>query len=92
MIDMAVTLLPEPDSPTTATVSFGPISKLISLTTLRHSPPTRKAVLSLEMERIGLVMAQPSRLGLRISRSASPMRLMPTMSMRSARPGKKLIQ
>jgi hypothetical protein len=31
MIDMAVTLLPEPDSPTTATVSFAPMSKLTSL-------------------------------------------------------------
>jgi len=57
MIDIAVTLLPEPDSPTMATVSFGAISKLTSLTTLRHSPPTRKAVLRSEIESTGSIIA-----------------------------------
>ena len=44
MIDSAVTLLPEPDSPTMATVSRGAISKEMPLTTVVHTPSTRNAV------------------------------------------------
>ena len=44
MIESAVTLFPEPDSPTIATVSFGPIEKERSRTTGRQPPSTRKAV------------------------------------------------
>ena len=46
MIDSAVTLLPEPDSPTIATVSFAPIEKDRLRTTGHHAPSTRKAAVS----------------------------------------------
>src|SRR5215467_12536069 len=42
-IDSAVTVLPEPDSPTSATVSALPISKEICLTAWVVLPPLRKA-------------------------------------------------
>ena len=60
MIDSAVTLLPEPDSPTTASVSFGAMSKETLRTTGFHSPSTRKEVVRLRTERIGVVMSSPS--------------------------------
>ena len=44
MIDSEVTLLPDPDSPTMATVSRGATSKEILRTTDRHSSSTRKDV------------------------------------------------
>ena len=56
MIESAVTLLPEPDSPTTATVSFGAMSKVRPFTTWRHRPSTRNEVFRSRMERMGVVM------------------------------------
>ncbi len=53
MIDSEVTLLPEPDSPTIATVSPGMTLKEMSFTTVRHSPSARKDVVRLETERTG---------------------------------------
>ena len=53
MIDSAVTLLPEPDSPTIATVSRCPISNEIPFTTVVHSPSTRNAVVRLRTARTG---------------------------------------
>ncbi|MET3889451.1 hypothetical protein ABIE41_000527 [Bosea sp. OAE506] len=60
MIDSAVTLLPEPDSPTTATVSFGAMSKETLRTTCFQAPSTRKEVLRLLTDRMGVVMRLPS--------------------------------
>ncbi|MNU02393.1 hypothetical protein D3C72_2460820 [compost metagenome] len=53
MIDSEVTLLPEPDSPTIATVSRGATSKLTPLTTDRHSSPTLNEVVRSRTERTG---------------------------------------
>ena len=60
MIDSAVTLLPEPDSPTTASVSCGLMSKEMLRTTGFQSPSTRNEVVRFETERIGEVMPGPS--------------------------------
>src|SRR5215472_5617272 len=51
MIESAVTLLPEPDSPTIATVSRGPISNEIPLTTVDQTSSTRNDVVRLRTER-----------------------------------------
>ena len=53
MIDNAVTLLPEPDSPTIATVSRGPTSNEIPLTTVIHWPSTRNEVVRSRTSRTG---------------------------------------
>ena len=53
MMDSAVTLLPEPDSPTTATVCRAPMSKLTLRTTAFHSPCTRNEVVSSRIARTG---------------------------------------
>ena len=61
MIDKAVTLLPDPDSPTIATVSRGLMSKERLRTTGRHTPSTRKEVVSPSTDRTGLsVTVRPS--------------------------------
>ena len=60
MIDSAVTLLPEPDSPTMATVSRGPISNEIPFTTVVQTPSTRNAVVRLRTASTGpVVMLRP---------------------------------
>jgi hypothetical protein len=56
MIESAVTLLPEPDSPTTARVSFGAMSKETFRTTGFHRPSTRKDVVRLLTDRMGGVV------------------------------------
>ena len=93
MIESAVTLLPEPDSPTMATVSFGPMEKERFRTTGRHSPSTRKAVVRPETSRIGSVTrrARPlyrMRRGSSASRSPSPTKLIDSTVRKIAAPGK----
>ena len=58
MIDSAVTLLPEPDSPTIATVSFGAMSNETLWTTSFHFPSTRKAVVRSATDRIGWLTSE----------------------------------
>jgi hypothetical protein len=61
MIDNAVTLLPEPDSPTIATVSRGATSNEMPFTTVFHTPSTRNAVVRLRTASTGpaAVMSRP---------------------------------
>src|SRR5690606_13360488 len=59
IMDSEVTLLPEPDSPTIATVSRGAILKLRSRTTGRHPPPDRNDVVRFSTLRTGSLEAFP---------------------------------
>ena len=56
MMDSAVTLLPDPDSPTSATVSFGRTSKETSCTTACHSPWTRNEVVRFLTDSTGIAL------------------------------------
>ena len=55
MIESEVTLLPDPDSPTIATVSPGETSKEMSRTTGFQAPSTRNEVVRFSTERTGAV-------------------------------------
>ena len=60
MIDKAVTLFPEPDSPTRATVLPTPISKLTPSTTVFHPPACRKEATRFLTERTLNLPSSPS--------------------------------
>ncbi len=53
MIDSAVTLLPQPDSPTIASVSLCWTAKLTSRTAACQPPPVRNSVTRFSTARIG---------------------------------------
>ena len=59
MIDNAVTLLPEPDSPTIATVSRGATSNEMPFTTVFHTPSTRNDVVRLWTASTGPAAVMP---------------------------------
>jgi hypothetical protein len=63
MIESAVTDLPEPDSPTTATVSPLPMAKPTSRTTGSHAPSTRKEVVSPSTVKTGVLILHLSGAG-----------------------------
>ena len=92
MIDSAVTLLPQPDSPTIASVSPRRTWNETSSTALNSPELVKKTVCRFFTSRT-LASArrfahQPRCLGSRMSRKASPNRLVPNTARLMAMPGK----